>query len=530
MKKIILIGLAASTLLMSSCAKSYLETSPTDSTTTGQALSSVKNLEYAMMGVHRRIQSYDSAQNRHGYQSVMTAFEVASGVIAKQDRANGWWNSTYSLVTFNATTSNEITYYPYFQLYRVLKNVNEILVRIDDLYKLASTAEEKRSVRNIKGQCLGYRAFIFLQLGQIYAWRWEIGGQNTQLAVPLRVDDISTELIPRATLFQVYEQVEKDCAAALVLLEGDGKIDANIGVKYTVTPAMIKMVEARLAMIKGQYDKVIAAVEYIKLIGKYKIMTTAQYSSGWNSLVRNGIEEVIWGSWTGKENVGNEFATYYAYNSCNYGTSYIKTGPHFLDRRINDFIPSTDTRKALFLQDTPEQIAANMRTSSSYYSSRGWAPSSGTAIYPLISKKFLAETGTGTSSGDVVYFRLAEAYYMAAEAAYLKGDEGTAQNYLYETVKNYDTSYTKTKFSGEALLNAIRTYKRFDLYVEGSAWFDYKRTGEMIDRGYAGTNHNLSMAVIETYSSVDPATKKYFKANISRDILLNNPLLVSDNL
>lgn len=43
--------------------------------------------------------------------------------------------------------------------------------------------------------------------------------------------------------------------------------------------------------------------------------------------------------------------------------------------------------------------------------------------------------------------------------------------------------------SGDALVKEIRTQKRVELWGEGLAFFDMKRTNTPLERNYTGSNH-----------------------------------------
>lgn len=57
------------------------------------------------------------------------------------------------------------------------------------------------------------------------------------------------------------------------------------------------------------------------------------------------------------------------------------------------------------------------------------------------------------------------------------GQEAQVRSLLTEAVAPYQPDYT-CDLSGQALLDEVKLYKRFDLWAEGRGWFDQKRWGE----------------------------------------------------
>ena len=66
----------------------------------------------------------------------------------------------------------------------------------------------------IKAQALTYRAFSFYQLVQLYADRYDIGGANTHLGIPL-VTEPTQKGQARSTVADVYAQINTDLDEAI---------------------------------------------------------------------------------------------------------------------------------------------------------------------------------------------------------------------------------------------------------------------------------------------------------------------------
>lgn len=75
---------------------------------------------------------------------------------------------------------------------------------------------------------------------------------------------------------------------------------------------------------------------------------------------------------------------------------------------------------------------------------------------------------------DVFSFRTAEIYLNCAEACAMLG-EGEANNYLNALRANRITGYLPETYSGDELIQQVRTERRKELCIEGHRWFDLRR-------------------------------------------------------
>ncbi|RCU22161.1 RagB/SusD family nutrient uptake outer membrane protein, partial [Acinetobacter baumannii] len=71
--------------------------------------------------------------------------------------------------------------------------------------------------------------------------------------------------------------------------------------------------------------------------------------------------------------------------------------------------------------------------------------------------------------------RVAEMYYIKAEAEARQGKEAVARQTLLDIVSTRDAAFTLPTESGDALIDKIFAHKRIDLYMEGVRFLDLKR-------------------------------------------------------
>ena len=519
MKKYILLSLAAVVMLFSSCSKSYLNTLPTDSISATDALSSVENIDVAMIGTYRQFSVNRYTQGETGWSYFNINSDILGGIIVRTVRSNGFFFSAYQLSAYrNQSETYREFYYPWWSIYQTIRNVNAIIVALNTI----DTVGKEELANQLIGEACGLRALCYYQLSQLYAFRYDQTkvGQNTQLAVPLKIDDITSDLIARSTLEEVYTQVEKDIATSIAGFTASGSdvTSERMGL-YAV-----KMLRARLEMTKGQFNEAIATVEDVIDNSGRSLMGADEYTKGFNN-VENA--EWIFGNKISKEN-SDYYGSFYAYMGANYSSSFIRGGAMAFDTAYFLKIDEDDSRLDLFITDTPAEVETN---GTDYYYEKGFSPVSSAVVFSGTSKKYLQTSiGSSVGAGDIVIMRLAEAYYIAAEAALAVGNTVNAAKFLTLAVEPYDDNFVAATNKDE-LFAQLDAYKKFDMYGEGHTYEDHKRRGQIVYRNLPGTNHIPTQAILLEYGPMpgDPgAAAKVFKYMIPKSAIDKNSLLKRD--
>ncbi len=240
------------------------------------------------------------------------------------------------------------------------------------------------------------------------------------------------------------------------------------------------------------------AVSYAKKAREgYSLMSNEEVLEGFNSVDN---PEWIWGSEVITEHT-TYFHSFFAFMSVNFSSTNIRTNPKAINSKLYDMISATDIRKQLWDPNAP--------------TNEEWPASENHKRYPYINKKFFAEAAS-SSLGDVVYMRTAEMILIAAEALARDGQDGLAQDALYELAHNRDASYVKSANTGQTLIDEIMVQRRVELWGEGFRFLDLKRTNSALDR--TGANHNQSLC--ETFEV--PAGDKRWQFLIPKDELNTN--------
>lgn len=455
MKKIIYSALAVFLLVFTSCDKDYLEVQPTDAIAEQNAFTTTTNAMAALNGIHRAMFMQYSSNDQAGQGSVMINMDMLGEDLVMTTAGNGWFNSTYKWLTHRNANAGTV-YFVYRFYYKLIANANMIINNIDNAEGPQSEKDE------IKGQALAYRAWAHHQLVQIFAERYDAGSTNDQLGVPIMTTN-TTEGQPRATVEEVYTQINADIDAAIALLPEDGSRNAKSHINVNVA----KGIKARVALTMQDWATAAQFAEEARQ--GFSLMGNEQYLAGFNDVSNS---EWMWGS----QQIADQttyFYSFFAYMSANFSSTNIRSNPKAINSQLYDQIPDSDVRKQLW-HPTTEDIDLPSRFTRE----------------PYMNTKFLAADGA-SSIGDVPYMRAAEMYLIEAEAKARMGQDGAAAEALYTLVSSRDPEYAMSTNTGQALIDEILVQRRIELWGEGFRFLDLKRTNSALDR--TGANHSATL-------------------------------------
>jgi hypothetical protein len=492
MKKYILSSLALVALAFSSCEKEFLDTYPTTSVAAADALASTQNAIAALNGIHRVMYTQYDQQGEAGEGS-NNIFRDLMGEDIVYPLANGstgliGWMQWVNHRNVSATDLR----YLYRFYYRLISNANILINGID---AVPGSPTDKKM---IKGQCLTYRAWSHFQLVQLWAERYKAGGGNTQLGVPLLLTN-TLEGQPRATVEEVYTQINKDLDDAATLLAGYTRTGTAAKSNFDVN--VVRGIKARVALNQENWD--LAATNAIAARTGYALMTNADYLKGFNDISNS---EWIWGSRQISDH-NTFFYSYFAYISCNFNSTVIRTQPRAVNANLFNALPATDIRKSVF-----DLTGASVPV-----------PPGGAKV-PYQNKKFLASSDA-LSIGDVPYMRTAEMLLIEAEARAKQGQTAAAQTALFTLMKNRNPSYVLSTNTGQALLDEIYFNRRAELWGEGFRFTDLKRLNLPMTR-VGIPNHLIALIQVQTI----PAGDKLWQFLFPQDELNQNKVLVQNPL
>lgn len=440
------------------CADDYLDTVPTDAVSESAVFTTTQNAFSALNGIHRSMFIRYDSQGQPGEGGVMIMREVLAEDVVMTGIANSWFISMSRWLNHRVETSGDVRFVWRFY-YKIIGNANLIIANIDNA---AGPQAEKNE---IKGQALAYRAWAHFNLVQLFGERYNAGGNNGQLGVPIVLEPI-TEGGARNTVEEVYTQVITDIDAAIALLDERRNAKSHININVA------KGIKARVALAKGDWPTAASLANEAR--AGYDLMSASQLYEGFNDVTN---PEWIWGS----QQVDDQqtfFASYFAYMSLNFSSTNIRGNPKAINKLLYDKITDTDARKGLW---DPNASDAALRdpfideVTLSNFAKRDY-----------MNRKFVAQANA-SSVGDVPYMRASEMYLLEAEALARGGNSSGAAQVLFELASQRDPEYTLSANTGEALIEEIMTQRRIELWGEGFRFYDLKRLNLPLDRN--GSNH-----------------------------------------
>lgn len=491
MKNILKISIAAlsGVMLLASCSKDYMNTTPTSSTATPTIFESTENAALAINGICKLMtRQYLSSQGFNGEGTV----KMYTGEYPGDNcfvNLPGWSAVINGTMHDNKTTI--YNYYNWYYYYMLIGNANAIILNIDD----AKGAEAERQF--IKAQALSFRAYSYMMLLQIYSVRWSDSNNGSADGVVLRLDT-STDEMPLSTMADCYKQIYDDLDEAIRLYTESG-LAPDSKDNYSPNIDMAYATYARAALNRQDYatalDKAVKARE------NHPLMSNDEYKSGFNT----PNKEWIWSCY-GSADETLFYYSYFANMAYNSSASMVRNYPRCINKDVYDRIPETDIRRGMFLD--PKDYT--------YTKSTGVAGKELTAyartLYPDIYStakvyaymQFKVSSTTQPGVGHLNNFRSAEMYLIEAEANYFLKNEKAAQASLNTLTRDSgrDKEYNCTA-TGTALLDEIKLYRKIELFGEGFNWFDLKRWGDSLNRTSTEKGGNYITALAVSYSPQD---------------------------
>ena len=486
----------AAGLMATACSEDYLNTVPSYAVSDGLLQEDVANYAGVINGISHLMvaQQGNYGQGYCGLSTVQIRLGDLCGNDAISQAVQGFNSANMALCNSNSAAYGG---YSWWFFYNVIGNANRILDTIDD-------AEGDDKLRALyKAQALTYRAFAYTYLVQIFSKRWMDSSNGSTPGVVLRTE-ASTDAMPRASLAECYAQIYKDCDEAISLFGQSGQSVSEFDLPSL---NMAWGVKARAALAREDWDTAATAAHNAR--AGHPLMSQDDFMDGFcyanDEWIYGGVGRSDENKWY------YSFGNYHAYNgyySIKYGYSTVAS------RELVDAFNDTDVRKQLFLHqnlfDIPFTYTVDGKGTLGTYARVNTATREGVALgnamldyifdnptlggyceltgaYPSVPSaygqlKFAVFDLPGVS--NQCFMRAAEMYLTEAEALCKKAsaDEAGARALLNELNGARDNGYTATSASGQALIDEIMLTRRMELWGEGHAWFDLKRTGQPIVR------------------------------------------------
>lgn len=508
-------AILASATLLASCGSDYLETKPTASVSSTEAVATTDMAYKALNGIARcqTTQHYAFTQGFAGENAIMRLYEnLPSQNYNYNYYASGW--APIHNQTFHNRTSTVYDGYAWYYYYQLIGQANRIIAHID----AATGSDEDKKF--IKASALSFRAYSYEKLIHYYCYRWQDSNNGASQGVVLRLDE-STGDAPFATLAETVDQIYKDCQEAITLF-GESGIDRPAREVWIPNANVAHAVYARAALFRQDYQ---TAVDQAKLAKKgYPLMTNDSYAAGFCE----PTSEWIMGSY-GDDSENNFYWSYGTQGACNgyYATADGNpTGAGTIGHELISRIPNNDARKQNFLTEDKFPNLDLSKESKYYYTfgilgmmddniyeqadsivkahqAKGLTTPYQAGFYYLDANlKFYVKAQPGV--GYVPFIRSSEMVLIEAEANYFLGKTAEAQAALVElnATSGRNPEYTCTK-TGEELLSEIQDYRCLELWGEGFEWSDFKRWNKAVVRKSFAEGGNAHPTVAITIKPED---------------------------
>ena len=508
-------AILASATLLASCGSDYLETKPTASVSSTEAVATTDMAYKALNGIARcqTTQHYAYSQGFAGENAIMRLYEnLPSQNYNYNAYASGW--APIHNQTFHNRTNTVYDGYAWYYYYQLIGQANTIIAHID------AAAGSESDKKFIKASALAFRAYSYEKLIHYYCYRWQDSNNGASQGVVLRLDE-STGDAPFATLAETVAQIYKDCQEAITLF-GESGIDRPASEVWIPNVNVAHAVYARAALFRQDYQ---TALDQAKLAKQgYPLMSNADYKAGFCE----PTSEWIMGSY-GDASENNWYWSYGTQGACNgyYATAEgNNTGAGTIGHELISRIPNNDARKQNFLTEDkfPD---LDLDKESPYYYTFGILGMMDDNIYEQADSIVKAHQAKGLTTpyqagfyyldanlkfyvkaqpgvGYVPFIRSSEMVLIEAEANYFLGKTAEAQAALVElnATSGRNPEYTCTK-TGEELLSEIQDYRCLELWGEGFEWSDFKRWNKAVVRKSFADGGNAHQSVAITINPED---------------------------
>ncbi|MBL4642921.1 MAG: RagB/SusD family nutrient uptake outer membrane protein [Flavobacteriaceae bacterium] len=497
LKKINLLFLAVSLVLVTGCSEEFLENTPTTAIAAGDAYASPENMVLVLNGLHRQMYAQSplpgGSSSRAGQQYFMPMFDVYCGDLIHSSPGNGWMRAGLQWLNHTNANSTSVSQL-WYQRYHFIATANNLINNIADAGYVTSDPE----IANILGQAYAYRAWAYHQLVSTYAKGYLVGNPATDAGVPLLlVTGAPYTSEARSTVQVIYDQIELDINASITAF-GNASSPSN---KSHLSINAAYGIKARVALSKG--DWATAASAAVSARSGFTLLTESAWKSGFNT---TNLSEVIWGGRVIDAET-TYFRSYFYYISPTFNGSQNRSNPKIVNIERFNQIPDTDYRKDVFnpLAPNTNGSASNGQggdssTDPNYTNDTDfWAAwsdvistygmTTGHNTHPYMHFKFLNKNPGTIDPDDLIYMRSSEMYLIEAEAKAMLDDVAGAQAALKPLGEARDTAYDVTVFSSRDLLMEQVKFQRYiELYGEGFSWHDHIRWDVGIDLTNSGAS------------------------------------------
>lgn len=307
--------------------------------------------------------------------------------------------------------------------YETINNCNNIIQNIGTI--TLESDEEKAEANNIKGEALFIRALCYHNLAIRFAKDYDPSTASSNLGLPLVLEMDPMGKPSRSNLDETYKQIKSDINEARTLMSVQGEANSTY-----LTLDALNLFEARVDLYMHDYQNAITLAK--EVMAKYPLIDNKDnLSSMW---LNDESSEIIFRSYQSVDERANSMDMYLSYSTASEAFS-----PYYVPSKwVYDLYEDGDIRKdVFFLKSKITCLDQSVED-----------------VYML--NKFPGNPALKKTEYEYYnmakLFRSAEAYLIAAEAAYMINDANAIQ---YLNTLRAKRGASALNVSGENLMNAI---------------------------------------------------------------------------
>lgn len=427
MKKIIQYLLPALMLLLTGCDK-YLDIVPVGQVIPGSSKEyrALLNSAYSTFPIHKEL-------------LIMRGVQVLPVI---DDFGLSGFPAYRNIYTWNDASDSDgrTVEYHYDSFYKVIFYTNEIITNGPN-----GEEDAEESLNQIIGEAYLLRAYCYFELANMYGPKYSDAARDTKV-VPINLLIDTEQVLPRSTLGEIYDQIEKDLAEAEKLISVDTWTQPEDG--YKISKEVLHGIASRIALYKGDWKRAISEAE--------KALKVSRELEDFND--ENSEMPTLY---TSKENIW-ALEQIWGYSIRDYSMAH----PDFYAKYAE----------------------GDLRATKYFAEQFDWMTG---AVFDACAKF--------PKKDNRCSIRRSELFLNAAEAAARLGQADVARKYMKELLpKRYTPEALTTvegelsALSGEALVNWIFEERLKEFAVEGHEWYDYKRTTQpALSKEIEGKTFNL---------------------------------------
>ncbi|WP_405259281.1 RagB/SusD family nutrient uptake outer membrane protein [Capnocytophaga stomatis] len=451
--KNIIVGGAS--LLLTGCFS--LDQYPQDSFANEDSFNTMNDADFWINGMYENLR-----ESTHGV--YMTSSELQTDLI--DIRFGTFGGNIYTWEEF--TASEPVVQNIWRKYYRNIANINNCIEGFNQIK--TESAKEREELTLYKGQLYLTRALYYSKLVTLFCKSYDPATSKKDLGLPLLKKLLvkHTDLPSRSSLEETYDFILQDITQAQEYLKGSQNEE---GSRYMTSDAAL-LLKARMLLYKGEWKQAYDVATSLIQAGTYPL-TSSEYALRrvWANDAKQETIVQLYASAVERvdDNARNDSYTgeyVYTYNN----KEYRIFTPAFLPNQwVLDLYEDSDIRKSVYYTQKEIRKGDTDDLKDLYL------------VYKYPGNPNLRGTGKAAKAEhEPKIFRIAEAYLIAAEAAYMNNQMGDATRYL--NLLRTARKASNITVTGAELLEEIKKERVRELAYEGYRLMDLKRWKEGVDR------------------------------------------------